>query len=220
MSPPSLEKSKNKVKNNKSTKKKVIEPTSVITVRIEDNLNATLDEISDRLGGSKANIIRNYLEMANYVLIGKNSIKSLNDRDCIIVKKSFFKNLIEGFDESQQISLGDKLALFICDIARIQGKLDDIEYKLILCERLGFFPKFVDSGGYILFSKKFGPKKFMEALTWRLIKNEEYNPQYIESEMTKSSKLRGQYEKMIVPIKRSSDHYSFEYAKLQKVENI
>jgi len=218
MNPPPLEKSKNQVKNGKPTKKKAMEPTTVITLRIEGELNEILDEISNRLGTSKANLIRNYLEMAKYMLIERYSVKSLNDRDLVIVKKNFLKNLIESCDESQQISLGEKMARFICDIARIQGKLDDIEYKLTLCEHLGFFPKFIDTEGYILFSNKFGPKKFIEAFTWRLLKNEEYNSQFIESEMTRSSKLRGQYEKMIVSIERSSDHYSFAYAKLPKAE--
>lgn len=215
MSPSSTQKSKIQ---DKTIEKKGNESTSVITVRIDKNLNDYLDEISYKMKVSKANLIRNYLEMAKYVLIERNSLKSLEDRNLILIKKSFLKNIIGNLGELEQINLGEKLGRFINDYARIQGKIDDIGFKLDICEHLGFFPKFIDSDGYILFSNKFGPKKFVEAFTWRLINQEEFNLQFIENEMIKSNKLRTAYEKIIAPIERSSSNYSFEFAKLAKIE--
>ena len=215
MSPSSTQKSKIQ---DKTIEKKGNESTSVITVRIDKNLNDYLDEISYKMKVSKANLIRNYLEMAKYVLIERNSLKSLEDRNLILIKKSFLKNIIGNLGELEQINLGEKLGRFINDYARIQGKIDDIGFKLDICEHLGFFPKFIDRDGYILFSNKFGPKKFVEAFTWRLINQEEFNLQFIENEMIKSNKLRTAYEKIIAPIERSSSNYSFEFAKLAKIE--
>ncbi len=215
MSPSSTQKSKIQ---DKTIEKKGNKSTSVITVRIDKNLNDYLDEISYKMKVSKANLIRNYLEMAKYVLIERNSLKSLEDRNLILIKKSFLKNIIGNLGELEQINLGEKLGRFINDYARIQGKIDDIGFKLDICEHLGFFPKFIDNDGYILFSNKFGPKKFVEAFTWRLINQEEFNLQFIESEMAKSSKLKNSYEKTIAPIERSSSNYSFEFAKLAKIE--
>jgi len=195
--------------------------TSVITVRIDNELNKNLDLVRSKIGLSKADLIRNYLEMSKYVRIQKSSIKSLNDRDLIMIKKSFLRKLIENSEEVKQINLGLKLSRLINDIARINNKLEDIEYKLDLCDHMGFFPKFVDEENYVLISKKFGPKKFIEAFTWQLFKQpnqKDFNPNYTTETIDNKSSIRNQYNKEIVSVERSSSHYSFEFAKIYEEE--
>ncbi len=143
--------------------------TSVITVRINDDLNKIIEKTCKKLGITKASLIRSYLEMSKYLIKQKNSLKSLNDRDFIIVKRNYLRKLIEKSEEEEQIRLGDKIARFINDLARIDGKLKDIDYKLDMCDNFGFFPKFIDTENYILISKKFGPRKFVEAFIWRCV---------------------------------------------------
>ncbi len=188
----------------------------VLTVRIDMELDEILSTIKEKKGVTKAILIRNYLEMAKYIILDNNSIKSLSNRDFIVIKRSFFKKLIENSEELEQIALGEKLGRFINDIATIKGKELDIEYKMELCQHLGFFVKFFDSEGYLLITKKFGPKKFVEAFIWYIIKNKGFNTQFIDSEIEKSSKIRGQYKKDINPLERSTSHYAFGFAKMKK----
>ncbi|MFX1390801.1 MAG: hypothetical protein ACFE9Z_12125 [Promethearchaeota archaeon] len=159
--------------------------------------------------------------MSKYLVTQNNSIRSVNDRDLIIIKKNHLKKLIEGLTEVDQMEFGIKIARFINDIATIQGKLDDIEFKLDLCEHLGFFPKLVDDENYIWFSKKFGSKKFIEAFVYKLINYEpkfEYDLKYTEEAIENNKSLRAQYNKNIDPQERSSTHYCFEFAKIPKEE--
>ena len=189
--------------------------TKIITVRIEEDLNESIDRLRKKLGLSKADFIRNYLEMSKFIVKQKSSIKSLNDRDLIIVKKSFMRKLIEKLPEEEQINLGSKLANLVNDVARINGKLDDIIYKLDLCDTFGFFPKFIDDENFILFSKKFGPKKFVEAFVWRLNnQGTDFNTNWISSKIDTQSKIRTAYKNKVQPVERSSSHYSFEFSKL------
>ena len=113
--------------------------SSIITIRIDKELNEHIDKLKDRLGLSKADIVRNYLDLSKYLIKEKNSIKSFNNRDFIVVKRSFLRKVVENLDEETQILLGDKLARFINDISRITGKVDDINFKLDICDNLGFF---------------------------------------------------------------------------------
>lgn len=193
------------------------ESTSVITVRIDNELNNVIEKLRFKLGLSKADFIRNYLKMSKYIIIQNNAIKSLNNRDFIIIKKSFLRKLIEAASEKEQMELGVKTARFINDIATIQGKLDDIEYKLDLCEHLGFFPKLIDEENYIQFPKKFGPKKFIEAFVYKLINHEpkyEFDLRFTEENINGQSKIESAYKKALQPEERLSSHYSFEIAKL------
>jgi hypothetical protein len=195
--------------------------TSVITVRIDDELNQYIEKSRSKLGISKADFIRKYLELSRYVVLQNNSIKSLNNRDFIILKKSLLRKLLEPLDETEQIEFGLKMARFINDIARLQGEIDNIEYKLDLCENLGFFPKFIDEENYFLISKKFGPKKFAEAFIFKLVKydpKDEYNLRYTEEELESNKSLRQQYKKDIKYVDRSASHYSYEFAKIPEVE--
>ncbi|MFX1345017.1 MAG: ribbon-helix-helix protein, CopG family [Promethearchaeota archaeon] len=219
MSPIPTQKSTNPTKFYSNAIRKSKNSTVVITVRIDEDLNNKIEEIREKLGISKADFIRNYLEMSKSIIKQKTSIKSLNKRDLIIVKRSYLRKLIERSDESEQIKLGDKLGRFINDIGRINGKVDDISYKLDLCDSLGFFLRDVDNEGYINIIKKFGPKKFVEAFIWRLFKQEEFNLRYTEEELKGSKSLTQQYEKEIQAVNRSSSHYSFEFAKLPLKEN-
>ena len=132
--------------------------TSVLTIRVDHNFNKIINEISEKRGLPKSVIIRNYLELARYILIDHNSVKSLNDNDLIMFKRSFFKRSVEELDEVQQIERGMELAQFINDIARLQNQVDNLNFKLELCQHYGFFPKFIDKQNFILFSKKFGPQ--------------------------------------------------------------
>jgi len=190
----------------------------VITIRIDHNLNDNLNKIKERLGVSKADLIRAYLDMSKFIIKQKGSIKSLNNRDFIIVKRSYVKKLVENMDEDEQIRLGDKLARFINDIARINGKEEDIKYKLEFCDNLGFFTNFIDEENYLLITKEFGPQKFVESFLWRIFYNKEMNPSYIEEEMKGNKSLRAKYKNEIQPINRSSSHYSFEFAKVIESE--
>ncbi|MFX1497564.1 MAG: hypothetical protein ACFFBH_08570 [Promethearchaeota archaeon] len=190
----------------------------VITIRIDRYLNNNLNRMRERLGISKADLIRNYLDMSKFIIKQKGSIKSLNNRDFIIIKRSYVKKLIENTDEQDQISLGDKLARFINDIARINGKEEDLNFKLEFCDNLGFFTKFIDEENYLLITKEFGPQRFVESFLWRIFYNKEMNPSYIEEEMKGNKSLRAKYKNEIQPINRSSSHYSFEFAKITESE--
>jgi len=221
MSENSSQKSLNQKRIASDRKNKVKDSTSVITVRIDEELNRNIDKLKKKLGISKADLIRNYLKMSKFIIKQKNSIKSLNDRDCIIIKRSFYRKLIDTLEEVDQMELGLKTARFINDIARLQGKIENIEYKLDLCEHLGFFPKLVDEDKYILFSKKFGSKKFSEAFVYKLINHEpksKYNTRFTDETIENNKSLRTQYKKEINPVEeRSASHYAFEFAKLPEL---
>ena len=193
---------------------KLSSSTAVITVRIDEELNKNLDEIKRDLGISKADLIRNYLELSNCLIKQKNSVKSLDDRDFIIVKRSYLRKLVGKVEQEQQINLGDKFARFINAIALIKNRADDLDFKLDMCNNLGFFRKYVDNQNYVLISKKFGPSKFVEAFTWRLFKNKEFNPRYTDEELKGSKSLSQQYKKEIQKADRISSYYSFEFAKM------
>jgi len=190
------------------------ENTSIITVRIDEELKLNIDRIREKLGISKAVLIRNYLEMSKYIIKQKSSIQSLNTRDMVIVKKSYLRKLIEKEEESDQIIFGENLARFVNDIATIKNKTDDINYKLDLCDHLGFFPREIDDDNYILVLKKFGPKRFVEAFIWSLFKQKKFNPRFTEDDFKGSKSLTQQYNREVHPINRSSSHYSFEFAKV------
>jgi hypothetical protein len=160
--------------------------------------------------------------MSRYFVTQNNSIKSMNNRDLIIIKKSHARKLIEKLEEVEKMEFGLKIARFINDIATIQGTLDNIDYKLDLCEHLGFFSKLIDDENYIWFSKKFGPKKFVEAFAYKLINYEpkfEYDLRYTEEGIENNKSLRTQYSKDINPQIRSSTHYCFEFAKISEEES-
>ena len=195
--------------------------SNILTVRIYEDLDKVLDNICIKRGLTKATVVREYLEMAKFFLIDHNSIKSLNENHLILLKRTSFKNIIEKLDETNQIEIGTELARFINDLARLQGKIDDTEYKLYLCEEYGMFPKFIDKENYILFSKKFGPMKFVEAFVWTLITKGDkgdFDKQFIKEELSDSSKLKKKYEETIQPIQRDSSYYAFEFGKLYQTE--
>ncbi|MFW9972585.1 MAG: hypothetical protein ACFFDF_20530 [Candidatus Odinarchaeota archaeon] len=191
------------------------ESTTVITVRIDKELSNNMEKIQEKLGTSKADLIRNYLEMSKFIVKQKSSIKSLNDRDFVIIKRSYLRKLIENQSEDEQINLGNNLAKFVNDIARINGKLEDIYYKLDFCENLGLFAKFIDDEQYVLIDKKFGPQKFVESFTWRIFNQpSEFNIDWVSSKIETQSKIRTAYNNKVQPIERSSSHFSFEFAKI------
>ena len=198
-----------------SQKKESKSSQKVITIRIDNELNNHLDNMKDRLGLSKADLIRNYLELSKCMLKQKSSLKSLNNRDFIIIKRSYIRKIMENLEEEEQIHFGDKLGRFINDLGRIYGKEDDIVYKLQLCDNMGFFPFFVDNENSILITKKFGPQRFIEAFIYRLFKKKDYNPRFVEEELKGSKSLRDQYNKEIQPEEKSSSHYSFKFAKVK-----
>ncbi len=190
--------------------------TKVITIRIDEELNEHLDNMKERMGISKTNLIKNYLELSKYLIKHKTAIQSLNDRDLVVVKKSFLRNLIEQLEEKEQLISGDKLARFVNDIARIYGKQEDLRYKIDFCDNLGFFNSFFDDNNYLLITKKFGTKKFVEAFLWRLFKQKELNSNYNKNEMEGNKSLRQKYKSEIKVLDISSSHYSYEFAKIPK----
>jgi len=190
--------------------------TKVITIRIDAELNEHLDKMKKRMGISKTSLIKNYLELSNYLIKQKSAIQSLNDRDLVVVKRSFLRNLTKRLDESEQLAFGDKLGVFINDIARIYGKQDDLHYKVDFCDNLGFFSSILDDENNLLIVRKFGPKKFVEAFLWRLFEQKELNPNYIEEEMKGNKSLRQKYKNQIKDLDISSSHYSYEFAKIPK----
>jgi hypothetical protein len=190
--------------------------TKVITIRIDQELNDNLDRMKDRMGINKNSLIKNYLELSKYFLKHKSTIRSLNDRDLVVVKRSFLRNLIEQLDEKKQLSSGDKIGRFINDIARIYGKQDDLEFKIDFCDNLGFFNNLLDESNQLLVEKKFGPTKFVEAFLWRLFEQKELNPNYNEEEMKGNKSLRQKYKNQMKQLDISSSHYSYEFAKVDK----
>jgi hypothetical protein len=190
--------------------------TKVITLRIDQELNENLDRIKDRMGITKNNLIKNYLSLSKYFLKRKSAIRSLNDRDLVVIKRSFLRNLIEQLAETEQLHFGDKVGRFINDIARIYGKQDDLEYKIDFCDNLGFFNNLLDESNYLLVEKKFGPSKFAEAFLWRLFEQKELNPNYIEEEMKGNKSLRQKYKNQMKQLDISSSHYSYEFARLDE----
>lgn len=188
--------------------------TKVITIRIDQELNGNLDRMKERMGITKNSLIKNYLELSKYFLKRKSTIQSLNDRDLVVIKRSFLRNLIEQLDETEQITFGDKLGRFINDIARIYGKQEDLEFKIDFCDNLGFFNNLLDESNYMLVEKKFGTPKFAEAFLWRLFEQKEMNPNYIEEEMKGNKSLRQKYKNQIKQLDISSSHYSYEFARI------
>ena len=186
-------------------------PSKVITIRIDEELNDNLDKMNKRLGITKTNLIKHYLGLSKYLVKQKSTLQSLNDRDLVVVKRSFLRNLIDRMDESEQLSFGDKLGVFINDIARIYGKQEDIAYKVDFCDNLGYLSSILDDDNNLLVVKKLGPKKFVEAFLWRLFEQKELNPNYIEEEMKGNKSLRQKYRNQI---DISSSHYSYEFAKI------
>jgi len=193
--------------------------TKVITIRIDEELNDHLDKMNERIGITKTNLIKNYLGLSKYMIKQKSALLSLNDRDLVVVKRSFLRNLVERLDESEQLNFGDKLGVFINDIARIYGKQDDIQYKIDFCDNLGFFSSILDDDNNLLVVRKFGPKKFVEAFLWRLFEQKELNPSYIEEEMKGNKSLRQKYNNQIKESGISSSHYSYEFAKIPENSN-
>ena len=194
---------------------------SVLTIRIDNDLDDIINEICERNRITKASLIRNYLEMIRYVLIDKNSIFSSNNNELLLLKKSVFRTIIDRFSEESQIDLGIELAQFINDLSRLEGKLDDIEFKLDLCEHYGFFQKFIDKEEYILITNKFGPKKFVEAFIYKLIKmgsEQDFDKGWTDEELEKSSSARKAYRQKVSPVQRSAEYYSFEFAKITPEE--
>ncbi|MCK4382220.1 MAG: ribbon-helix-helix protein, CopG family [Candidatus Lokiarchaeota archaeon] len=193
--------------------------TKVITIRIDEELNDQLDKMHKRMGISKTSLIKNYLELSKYLIKQKSALQSLNDRDLVVVKRSFLRNLIERLEESEQLNFGDKLGVLINDIARIYGKQEDIRYKVDFCDKLGFFSSILDDDNNLLVVKKLGPKKFVEAFLWRLFEQKELNPDYIEEEMKGNKSLRQKYKNQIKALDISSSHYSYEFAKIPENNN-
>jgi len=189
--------------------------SSVLTIRIDKELDENLNRMKLRLGVSKADLTRNFLELSKYMIKQKNSLKSLNDRDFIIVKRSFLRKLITPLDELDQIVLGDKLARFINDIARISGRVDDLNYKLDICDNLGFFPKFIDEENFVLVTKKFGPKKFVESFLFRIFNDMEMDLNYSEENLKGNKSLTQKYKNDFKVVNRSESHYSYEFTTLK-----
>ncbi len=199
------------------TRKK--EETSVLTVRISKELDQILEEIKDNKGITKANVIRNYLEMAKYLIIDQDSIRSLDDRDLVNIKKSTFRKLLNSLEEEAQMVWGIKFARYINDLARLQGQLENIDYKIDLCGHLGFFNKFIDKENYILFSNKFGPEKFVEAFVYKIINyspEDEYDMDFTTLQLEKDSKRKKDYNKKIGTVKRAKSYYAFEFARIKE----
>ncbi|TFF96017.1 MAG: hypothetical protein EU544_01555, partial [Promethearchaeota archaeon] len=176
----------------KNTKNKKKEKT-VLTVRIKKDLDESLNKVKNELGLSKADLIRNYLNLCNYMHVQKKAIKTPDNRNLMIFKREILVNFLSGLDEINQAKFGEELGRFINDIARLKGKVDDLEYKLEMCESLGFFPILIDAENYILVPHDFGPLKFVEAFMWRMIMQEDFV--YIDGEMDKNQRKR--YEKEI-----------------------
>jgi len=58
-----------------------------------------------KLGTSKADLIRNYLEISKYLIKQRGSLQSLNDRDFIIIKRSYLRKLVEKENEEELFEL-------------------------------------------------------------------------------------------------------------------
>ncbi len=192
--------------------------STVLTVRIKKNLDEVLNTIAENRHLTKAAVIREYLEKSEFFLMDHNSIKSLNQNELILLKRRFFNKIISELDEKRQIELATELARFINDLARLKGKMNDIPYKLDLCEEYGLFPKFLDEEGFILINKKFGPKRFVEAFMWILITmgdKGDYDREFTTEEIEDSKKVAERYMETIQPVRRDETHYAFEFARLK-----
>lgn len=197
--------------------------SGVITIRVSHEVDKALNSLQKSRRLNKAQVIRIYLEMARYLDIDPDfsSIKSYNENEMLLIKKNYFKDVMASFDEVKQIDWGTELAQFINDLARIEEKLEDMNYKLNLCEHFGLFPKKIDKGGYILVPKIFAPERFVDAFVWMLIKmgdEGDFNKAFIESEMDGNKKLRRSYKDTVQPVRRSGSHYSYEYANINKIK--
>ncbi len=185
------------------------------------DLNEILEKVRRKRGITKATLIRNYLEMVKYIIIEQDSVRSIDDRDFIMIKRKIFKKFLKSYEVEEQMDYGVKFAQFINDLARLKGKIDDIEYKIEICQRLGFFSNFIDDDNYILFSNKFGPKKFVEAFAFKLINHDpdmEYDITFTDENIENSKKKEQEYTKKIGAIYRAESYYAFEFAKIENEE--
>lgn len=191
----------------------------VLTIRIDENLDKVLDEIIGKKRMTKASLIRNYLNLAKYIRISDNSIKSINKNYLIMFKRSFIKKILESLSEDNQVAFGTELAQFINDLARIEDNIENLEYKLDMCEKFGFFENDPDKGNYILFTKEFGPERFVDAFAWHLITmgdQGEFDKEFRTEIMDNNKKVKSKYINTIQPVRRDASHYAYEFAKIKE----
>lgn len=187
----------------------------VLTVRIDSDLDDSINLVRDNLRISKADLIRSYLNLTNYLQIRAGEIKTSDNIDFIFLSRNIFTECINTIDELGQVKIGEKLANFVIGIARNRNEQENLDFKLDICDTLGFFPKYIDAEDYIYIVHEFGPQKFAEAFIWYLIRQEKYP--FLESDMANNKKLRSRYnEEVIVKPERSARNYTFEFAKLKK----
>ncbi|TFF88805.1 MAG: hypothetical protein EU548_08395, partial [Promethearchaeota archaeon] len=204
-------------KNDLPHSEKQKEDTLEIKIKIGNDLLSNLKEQSQMRGITVEHLMKEYLELSNSIMKHHNSLKSLNDNSLIILKKQFFKSIISEFRDDYLIERGKEMGQFINNLARVQGKVDDIPHKLELCELYGFFPKKVDDEGYILIDKSFGPRRFVESCTWYLItmgEQGEFDKEFTTRGIEDSNKIYRAYKNKILPVFRDSGYYAFEFARI------
>ncbi|MFW9830071.1 MAG: ribbon-helix-helix protein, CopG family, partial [Candidatus Thorarchaeota archaeon] len=74
--------------------------TNVITVRIDQKLNENLDKVRRKLGISKADLIRNYLEISK----------------CVVKQKGSILTVITFVDSLNLLLLSDKVFLVVTSV--------------------------------------------------------------------------------------------------------
>jgi len=188
-----------------------------ITVRISSDLIKQLKFISEKiLNDKKGSVIRNFLSLAEILAIHNDgTIRGYNNRSLMVLKQETIHNILSKLDEISQMDLGDDMALYVNDICRIKGDFS-LEYKLKLCNRLGWFLLILDSNRNIQIPHEFGPENFVKSFCYRLA-NEKKMPMRFLSENISSDKIKKEYERVFGKFENApSDYYTFTFMHLRE----
>lgn len=188
-----------------------------ITVRISSDLEEQLKFIAEKiLNDKKGSVIRNFLSLAEILAIHNDgTIRGYNNRSLMVLKQETIQNILSKLDEKSQMDLGDDMALYVNDICRIKGDFS-LEYKLKLCNRLGWFLLIFDSNRNIQIPHEFGPENFVKSFCYRLV-NEKKMPMRFLSENISSDKIKKEYERVFGKGENApSDYYTFTFMHLRE----
>ncbi len=192
-----------------------------ITVRIDSDMESELNFIAENiLNEKKGNVIRKFLSLAEILAINNDgSIRGYNNRLLMILKKETIQRIISKVDEELQVDFGDEMARYINDICRLKGE-STLEYKLRLCNRLGWLVPFYDKNFNTQIPHDFGPEDFVKAFCYRLVNEKKMNLKYLSTNLTSDKAAKKEFERIFGKGEKGenaiSNHYSFTFMHLRE----
>ena len=188
-----------------------------ITVRIDSDMENELKFIAENiLNEKKGNVIRKFLSLSEIFAINNDgSIRGYNNRLLMILKQETIQIILSKSDEELQVEFGDEMAQYVNDICRIKGE-SNLEYKLRLCNRLGWLVPFYDKNLNVQIPHEFGPEDFVKAFCYQLVHEKKMGLKYLSKNLT-SDKGKKEFEKIFGKGENAtSGHYSFTFMHLRE----